>query len=388
MDELSIYFAPLGDLPEPKEDLLSGKIEAYTEKGGFPEIGNDKDIALIGVEEFRRTKDGPKEGDGLSGFRSTFYRLADHFPETGIVDLGNIEPGHTPEDTDHALANSVAAIISHECLPVIIGGGHELTYAHFRGYQDLERTINVGIADARIDLDDPEAPLMERGFLGQLLAHRPNFLFDLVHIACQKHFVPRELMEVMERMHFDVHRLGEVQGEVHEMEPLLRDVDLFSFDLCALKGNEFPAASGGGPNGLYGEEACRLMRYAGMNDKLTSVGLYGYLPHFDRDGMSASMMAQMLWYFLEGFASRKRDLPILNRKDLKRYTVDLESSGHRLVFYKSKKSDRWWIEVPYPPDPALEHARSRLTPCSYSDYLKALQDEIPDKWWRTYRKLA
>lgn len=388
MDASSIYFTPLPEHPKVGSDSLSERILAHTAEKGFPELDKEVDIVLIGVEEFRRTREGSGQGDGFRIFREYFYGLADHFPQVGIADLGNIAPGHDPKDTDHALSNSVAAALSNEVLPVIIGGGHELAYAQFRGYQNLERTINIALADALIDLGDPEEALSEGTFLGHLLAHRPNFLFDLVHIASQKHFVPPELMEVMERMHFELFRLGELQGAVHEMEPFLRDVDLLSFDLCALKKNEFGAAVGGGPNGLYGEEACQLMRYAGMNDKLTSVGLHGYLPHLDRDGSSAEMMAQMLWYFLEGYASRPKDYPILNRKDLKKYTVDLQESGHRLVFYKSMKSDRWWIEVPYPPDPALEHSRTRLTPCSYSDYLTALEDEIPDKWWRTYRKLA
>ncbi len=386
MEESSIYFTPVDGSPDPEEDRLSGRIEAYREKGAFPDLSEGTDIALIGVEEYRRTAIGSEEGS--EAFRKEFYGLADHFPDIRIIDLGNIKPGHTPEDTDHALSNSVAMAISHEVLPIVIGGGHDLTYAQFRGYQDLERTVNLGITDARVDLGDPEEDLSDRGFLGQLLAHRPNFLFDLVQIGTQKHFVPKELMEVMEKMHFDLFRLGEVQGQVHEMEPLLRDLDLFSFDLSAMKASEVPAGIGTAPNGLYGEEACQIMRYAGMNDKLTSLGLYGYAPSLDPDGMTASMMAQMVWYFIEGYASRKKDLPILNRKDLKRFTVDLESSDHRLVFYKSRKSDRWWMEVPYPPDPAFEHSRTRLTPCSYNDYLTALGDEIPDKWWRTYRKLA
>ncbi len=387
MDELSIYLTPLEQAVDPDEDHLSGRIKVYTKEGGFPKVDEGVDVVLIGVEEYRRGQ-GNGKGDGLREVREHLYQLADHFPTLGIADLGNIRAGHTPDDTDHALSKTVSSAIANELLPLIVGGSHDLAYAHFLGYEDLERTINMAVADACIDLGDPEAALTDRTFLGHLLAHRPNYLFNLSHIGIQKHFVPPELMEVMEEMNFDVHRLGEVRDAIVDMEPVLRDVDLFSFDLSAMKKAELPAALEAGPNGLYGEEACQLMRYAGMNDKLTSLGLHGSLPNAKGDGESAAMIAQMIWYFLEGVASRKRDLPILNKKGFRKYTVDLQEAGHRLVFYKSKKSDRWWIEVPYPPDPALEHSRTRLTPCSYNDYLTALDDEIPDKWWRTYRKLA
>lgn len=389
MEDLSLYFAPLEEVPEPIPDLLGNRIKPHTEEKGFPDFDRSTQLALLGVEERRPEETGNgRKGTGLKEVRRSLYRLSDHFPGLGIVDLGDIRPGHEPKDSDHALTRTVATALRNEVVPVVIGGSHDLTFAHFKGYQELERTINMGMVDPRIDLGDPEGPFYERSFLGHLFAHRPNFLFNYVQIGFQRHFVPPELMEVMEKMNFDLFGLGEVQKGVEEMEPALRDLDFLSFDLSALKHGEFPAAEGGGPNGLYGEEACQLLRYAGMNDKLSSLGLYGYLPEEDPNGMSGAMLAQLLWYFLEGYASRKKDLPILDRKDLVKYTVDLETSGHSLNFYKSKKSDRWWLEVPYPPDPVFEHQRSRLTPCSYQDYLTALEDEIPDLWWRTYRKLA
>ena len=58
-----------------------------------------------------------------------------------------------------------------------------------------------------------------------------------------------------------------------------------------------------------------------------------------------------------------------------------------IVFYKSDKTERWWLEVPYPPEKGIKFERHYLIPCDYEDYEKASQNELPDLWWKTYRKL-
>jgi len=58
-----------------------------------------------------------------------------------------------------------------------------------------------------------------------------------------------------------------------------------------------------------------------------------------------------------------------------------------VIFVKSKKTDRWWMQVPYPTG-GSRNERSHLVPCSYEDYKIAVSGEMPDLWWRTYQKLS
>ena len=60
---------------------------------------------------------------------------------------------------------------------------------------------------------------------------------------------------------------------------------------------------------------------------------------------------------------------------------------HDVVFYKSNKSERWWMEVPYQGDNENKYLRHHLVPCNYEDYLNAAENEMPDLWWKTYQKL-
>ncbi len=54
------------------------------------------------------------------------------------------------------------------------------------------------------------------------------------------------------------------------------------------------------PNGFNGEEACILMRYAGLSPNIDTVGIYGYMHEKDRDNLTAKQISHMLWYLIDG----------------------------------------------------------------------------------------
>jgi hypothetical protein len=95
----------------------------------------------------------------------------------------------------------------------------------------------------------------------------------------------------------------------------------------------------------------------------------------------------MIWYLLDGYFARKGDYPVADKSDYTKYRVMLKNNKYELLFYKSNKSDRWWMDVPYPPDKTLKFERHHFVPCTYNDYLTACNDEMPDRWWNTYQKL-
>ena len=70
-----------------------------------------------------------------------------------------------------------------------------------------------------------------------------------------------------------------------------------------------------------------------------------------------------------------------------KYHVSMKQAEQEIIFYKSEKSDRWWMEVPMPND-KTRYERHHLVPCSYRDYETACRDEMPERWWQTYQKLA
>ena len=369
------------------ENKLGSVIVCFTNEGDFPELENI-DMAIIVVCESRNSINN--EGSSLAPdqVRNYLYNLYQGSFRARLVDLGNIQQGHEVEDTYYALKTTIEYLIRNNVIPIIIGGSQDLTYAQFLGYENLEQTINVVTVDSTFDIGNPEDDIKNNAYLGKIILYQPNFLFNYSNIGYQTYLVDPTSLNMMNRLYFDAYRLGQVRDMIEESEPVIRHADMLSFDISSIKHSDAPANSMASPNGFYAEEACQMMRYAGMNDKLTSVGIYEINPEFDVQGKTASLAAQMIWCFADGFYNRKNDFPSRTSNDYVKFHVVLQDEKYTINFFKSKKSDRWWMEVPYPPTKGLKFERHTLLPCSYKDYELAVSNELPDRWWQTYQKLA
>lgn len=369
------------------ENQLKNYISSYTSESDFPEL-EEIDIAIVGVCEDRRAYTNIGCALAPNKVRDYLYSLYPGSFKPRIADLGNIEAGHDVEDTYYALKSTVDYLVRKNIVPIIIGGSQDLTYAQFLGYEKLEQTINVVTVDAAFDLGNHDEETTNTAYLGKIILHQPNFLFNYSNIGYQTYLVDHTSLGMMNKLYFDTYRLGQVRDAIEEAEPIIRHADMLSFDISAIKHSDAPAHSMAQPNGFYSEEACQMMRYAGMNDKLTSVGIYEINPEYDTQGKTSNLAAQMIWCFMDGFYSRKQDFPSRTNPDYVKFHVVLQDEKYEINFFKSKKTNRWWMEIPYPPSKGLKFERHTLLPCSYKDYELAVNNEIPDRWWQTYQKLS
>jgi len=362
-------------------------INAYTQVGDFPSLENVH-LAIIGVEEDRKAFNN--EGCGLAAdyVRENLYKLFQGNYSAKIVDLGNIKKGNSIDDSYFAVTDVLAQLLKKNIVPIIIGGSQDLTYCNYLAYLKMEQTINIVAVDSSFDIGDGEKTLDSQSYLSKIILHKPNILFNFSNIGYQSYFVDQNSVELMSKLFFDTHRLGKVRKNMEGVEPIVRNADLVSFDVSAIRQSDAPGNGNASPNGFYGEEACQITRYAGMSDKLTSIGFYEINPAFDTNKQTAHLVAQMIWYFIDGFYNRKQDYPIVDKSEYTKYRVSIKDHEHEIVFYKSNKSDRWWMDVPYPVNHQIKFERHHMVPCSYSDYETACSDELPDNWWQTYQKLG
>ncbi len=390
--DLSIYFDPINIedfkfMRRSSRKSFGDMILKNLEGSYFPEL-EEVQIALIGVPEERGQVGNPGCGSGGGVIRDYFYDLFPGNYQARIADLGNLKAGHTIQDTYYALTAVCSELLSKQIVPVIIGGSQDLTYANYRAYEDLGQIINIAAIDNQFDLGENDEELNSRSYLSKIILHQPNFLFNYTNLGYQTYFVDQEAIRLMNNLFFDTYRLGNVRANMQDVEPMVRNADMISIDISAIRQTDAPGNMNTTPNGFLGEEMCMITRYAGLSDKLSSIGFYEYNPDMDFNGQTAHLIAQMIWYFVDGFYSRMNDYPIDKKSlDYKKFMVKLSNQQDELVFYKSNKSDRWWMEVDCTATVKAKYERHYLVPCSYHDYEKALSDDVPERWLQAYQKL-
>ena len=365
------------------ETSIGNKILKHT-SDGLPDF-EDVKLALIFVKEGRSAVGNHETGSGLDIVREYLYKLFVGAWDVKIADLGDLQAGHEVQDTYSALKEVSSFLIKKNIIPVVIGGGQDLTYASYRAYDNLEQTVNLVSVDSKFDFGNVDGKLDSNSFLSHIILGQPNNLFNFSNIGYQTFFNSQEEIDLMEQLYFDALRIGNVSKDIASVEPILRDADIVSIDIGSIRKSEAPANRNASPNGFYGEEICAITRYAGISDKVSSFGIYEYNPVLDQDGQTGHLIAQMIWYFIEGVANRADDYPFCTKENYYKYIVPVEDE--ELYFYKSNKTDRWWLDVPFPDGVNPEFTRHALIPCSYDDYLNAADQEIPDRWWKAFRKL-
>ena len=375
---LALLFDPLPELAVAAASApttLAAYATRFTET--FPDWRR-ADLALIGLNEWRGSAAGPPNAHGANAVRERFYPLQKGSGHLRLVDLGNLRPGLTLDDTYQRLREIVAALLEENTVPLLFGGSHDLDYGQFLAYETQDRPVSFAVLDAHPDMAEAApgtAP--EASHLLRLLVHEPNFVFSFAHLGHQQYLTPPEVLVALEKLHFETMSVGEIRADKRLAEPLIRQADFLSVDIAALRWQDAPGYTPANPFGLGIEDAVQLCWYAGHNAQLSSFGLYGYRPDDDPQGIAAATAATMLWYFIEGYYHRKPETGFGTFRYLT-YTVVLPGTPDKLVFYKSRHADKWWMEVESLGDPDVK----RIIPCTYEDYLNASQGDLPQRWIR------
>ena len=207
-----------------------------------------------------------------------------------------------------------------------------------------------------------------------MLTEEPNYTHNYNHIGFQSYLVHPHILETMDKLRFDCYRVGQVKENIEEMEPVIRNCHLFSFDISALA-YAFAPASTISPNGFDGEQACVLMRYAGMSSNTNTIGVYGYAPDKDREDLTSKQISHMLWYAIEGRSRARQEASLEDKESFNEYYTTFAEVN--TVFLQSKRTGRWWMQLP----------DKTFIACSYKDYLLASSNEYPERWLRAQERV-
>lgn len=343
----------------------------------FPDLNKIK-IAIIGVLDNRGSNSN--ESVDLSLIRKEFYALYPGNWHSTIADLGDIPQGNTQEDTYYAVSKIVSELIKKQIVPIVIGGSQDLTYAIYRSYDKLDQMVNLVAIDNKFDFGKDESRNTSDSYLSKIIIKEPTNLFNYSNLGFQTYYNSQEEIDLIEKLYFDAYRLGEVSTNLSLAEPVFRDSDIVSVDLTSIKSADSGNFVTFTPNGFNGKEICALSRYAGLSDKVSSFGIFN---HNNLKNESV-LIAQIIWYFLEGYNFRSLEYPNLNQNIFLKYIVPVDDI--ELIFFKSPKTERWWIEIPFISNVNNKLKKNTLLPCTHEDYLRACDQEIPERWWKAQRK--
>ena len=388
--ELLPFFEPANaDLYFPQENSIDPQLLVshvwFTNEEKEPDLSNI-DIVLLGVPESRYSSNNEGCSTAPDEIRKEFYKLFYWKNEVSILDLGNLILGKTVEDTYTVLSDILAYLLEQKIVPVILGGSNDLAFANYQAYSKLEKVVNIVSVDSRFDLGNEKDSISSTGYLNKIILQQPNYLLNYSNVGYQTYLNGQADIELMKQLFFETYRVGGLRKDMEEIEPIVRNAEMLALDISAVRQSDAPGNANASANGFYGEELCQIALFAGLSDKLSSFGIYEYNPILDYNTQTSQLIAHTLWYFIEGFSHRPNDILFKDQDQYLRHAVTVTNALSELIFYQSKKTGRWWIEVPFF-HIKTQQDKKYFLPCSKNDFETACKDVVPERWWRCYHKL-
>ena len=385
--------SPFDDLLKPVDEhlivhnelmsplILGNRIKIHSEENGIPDLDSVK-IALLGIPEERNSVDYLGDELNLNEIRKSFYNLYPGNWSSGISDLGNLILGDNSEETYGRLISLLTILFKKDIIPILIGGSQDLLYSVYRSYDSIQNTVNIVNVDSNFDLGDSSKPINNLSYLGKIILEEPHNLFNYSNIGYQTYHNSQEEIDLMDNLYFEAYRLGEVCSKIRLVEPVMRDADIVSIDMKSIRASELSSRQKFSPNGFDGKEICAISRYAGISNKVSSFGIYEYKSS-NEDEVTEMLISQIIWYFIEGVNYRVVDAEFNNEDQYNKFNVIVDK--YELIFYKSKTTSRWWIEI-FGEGSNTKLKQTTLLPCTIEDYETAKKGNIPERWFKAIKK--
>ena len=322
------------------------------------------DIVIFSVNEYRFNSVIQKSFNANKDFRKKLYSLYYGNWDLNIYDFGDLENGNLVSDTQFALSKILEFFSKNKILVITIGGSQNLLFDIYSSLKETLQKINLVSVDNKIDFSNNN-----ESFLNKIILDENNKLANFSNIGYQKHLTSVPENKLLDKMYFESINLGKIKSNVTEAEPVLRDSDIVSFNINSVKSGELNNAHQY-PNGLSSYELCSLSRFSGLSSR---VNIVSYFENWDLSIMN-SLLAESTWYVMDGYATRINENPLNNSNDFIYYYIELDN--YKFKFYRSKLSDRWWVE--FLNDEIISIEKDIIS-CTSDDYKNCKNSVIPER---------
>jgi arginase family enzyme len=368
------------NLPDYKgKDLLFSEVNFYNPKKS-EELPKKIDIAIIGISEDRNSSH-PGSSYAPAEIRKELYKLYAS-SKINIVDFGNIKNGKTVKDTYFAITEVIYELLKKEIIVIVLGGSKDLFFPICNAYEKGSKNFSLCVAEPKFSLKQEGEVFNDTNYLTEIIEKNTK-LFNYTNLGYQTYYNSSSSINYIHQK-YEALRLGLSRTDLRVNEPYIRDADIFGIDLAAIKKTDAPGVIPCSIHGYYGEEICQLAKYAGLSDRTSVLGIFNLNPTVDINNQTAELSAQIIWHVIQGIAYRTNEIPCNTSDKFRRYIVKVSGINQNINFIKSLKTGRWWYEIIHK---TKKEEKYKYISCSFEDYIKASGDEIPERWWKFYKKL-
>ena len=327
----------------------------------------ENSIALIFVSDYRGAG-GEAEVSTFHNVRKILYRLSRYDFEIPICDLGNLISGKSLQDTHYILQEVISSCLYKGSIPVVIGGGVDLSYAMFSAVNFHQKNNSYTHISNILSLVDSGGDVNEYNFLSRIFSTKSFSLLNFHFLGYQKHLNELNSVKLIKDVEFDILRLADMMNNTGRMEPFFRKADLVTVNCDAIESVGEPFSVHPQVNGLNNREACAYMKEAGLSEVLKGVGIFNFNINSD-NGLHHQLLAQMIWYLMEGINIQKSH-PV--ERNFETFIVLVDEVEY--IFKRDTFSDLWY----YGDDDDIRHC----VPCAREDYEDAKRGILNKRFFR------
>lgn len=343
-------------LPPPKKNFEKWQLGNLL-VDDLPENG----VAILVVSDLRGAEKGEAQVD-FNGFRDELYQLSVLDFELPIYDFGNLISGKSYQDTHYILEEVLSSCHYKKTTPIIIGGTSDLNFTLFSALNFHQKNINFTQISNRVHIADEGGDLSEKNYLSRLFSSKNFSLKHYSHLGYQKHLNDEQSVKLIKEVDFDMIRLAEMIKDSTDMEPFFRRAHLATVNADAVESFHQPFSIHPQLNGLNRREICTYMKEIGLSENLQSLGIFN-LNLETTSIVNHQLLAQMIWYFLEGLSIQKT-----HPKDKKTEIFHVLCEDENFTFQKDTFTNLWYF--------GENENVENCIPCSFNDYKNAKSGNI------------
>lgn len=276
-------------------------------------------IVLAGFacdEGVARNKGRVGAAKGPEALRRNCSNLPVHFSkEEKIYDAGNVVCiNKNLEEAQESLSTLVSTILARKGFPILLGGGHEILYGHYRGVRKTLHKKNIGIInfDAHFDLrsDTETGATSGTGFYqiaNDCKKEHNNFLYFALGIQEASNtlelFERAKTLDVEYILANDFHypKLEKIKAQFQNFLDKTEAVCL-TIDMDVFASADAPGVSAPSANGLrYDLLFYEMMKLIAGSGKVVSMDIAELNPEFDIDNRTAKLAANIMFDWVKLF---------------------------------------------------------------------------------------